>query len=388
MKVKVINGRASHSYLFDRFGPEKILEVFDPKTSMHGFVVIDNTALGPSKGGIRMTPYVTAPEVAALARTMTWKCALAELPFGGGKSGIVANDKKITWQQKKDIIKAFSKAIKAICPSMYIAAPDMNMGEEEIQVFVESNGDLKSATGKPANLCVRPGEECGIPHEFGSTGYGAFIAATIAAKHHSDVNEDELSVAVEGFGNVGTFVSKYLFEEGHKIVSVSDSRGCVYNPDGLDYKKLMTVKEKTGSVINYKDAKVFSNERLFELPVDVLIPAAIPNVINKKNVNKIKAKIIVEASNIPATSMIEERLHKRKILVIPDFIANAGGVISSYAEYKGDNPDHMFHLVEQKIARNTKKVLDLAKEKRVKPRDAAMEIARKRVESAMGKRRG
>ena len=378
MKPKIHELKDSRGIVFDEFGPEKIFEVYDHDTGMHGFTVIDNTLLGPAKGGIRMTQSVTIPEVASLARTMTWKCALADLPFGGGKSGILARPRELKHDQKMAIVRAFSEAIKPICPSLYVAAPDMNMGENEISEFVNANGSFKSATGKPANMCVRPGEECGIPHEFGSTGYGAFIAAMIAAQY-ADLNVDKVSASIEGFGNVGTFVAKFLHEEHHKIVAVSDSRGCIYNPDGLDFKKLLATKTKTGSVINYRPGKVLSTEKLFEIPVDILVPAAVPNVITKKNLNKIKARVIVEASNIPTTPEIEEHLHKKGILVVPDFLANAGGVISSYAEYMGKNPQHMFDLVEQKITENTKLVLARAKKKSIKPRDAAMNLALERL---------
>src|SRR3990172_5251616 len=146
---------------FDEFGPEKIFEVYDPKTGMHGFTVIDNTALGPGKGGIRMTPTVSIEEVAKLARAMTWKCSIADLPFGGGKSGIRADVKSLTPEKKMDIIRAFSRGIKPICPSMYVAAPDINTAEEEMKVFVEANGTFNSATGKPADMCEREGI-CGI----------------------------------------------------------------------------------------------------------------------------------------------------------------------------------------------------------------------------------
>jgi len=367
---------------FDEFGPEKIFEVYDAKTGMHGFTVIDNTALGPGKGGIRLTPTVTIDEVAKLARTMTWKCSVAGLPFGGGKSGIVADYRKISREQKHDIIKAFAIALRPICPRMYIAAPDINTAEEEMRVFVEANGSLKSATGKPANLCVSPGEKCGIPHEYGSTGFGVYHSTLIAAEHIG-LNVKGASVAIEGLGNVGSFAAKYLSQHGAKIVAVSDSKGCIYNEQGLDYKTLSKVKTETGSVINYKPGNVLDTRKIFELQVDILIPAAVPDVINKDNVNKVKAKIVVEASNIPTTAVIEEIMHRKGILVVPDFVANAGGVISSYAEYRGKNPDDMFNMVEAKIKKNTRFVLEKAKADKVKPRDAAMEIAVKRVREAM-----
>jgi len=363
---------------FDEFGPEKIFEVYNPKGGMHGFVVLDNLNLGPGKGGIRMTPTVTIDEVTKLARTMTWKNALADLPFGGAKAGIIADDRAISKQKKKEIIQEFARAIKPICPKLYIAGPDMNTGEEEMKWFVEANGNMKSATGKPATLCVKPGEKCGIPHEYGSTGFGVFHAAVVAA-HHQGKNIEGMTVAIEGLGNVGSFAAKYLSDAGARIVGLSDSKGLLYAPEGIDLKKMFTVKEKTGSVINYTPGKILPAHEIVGLDVDLLVTAAVPDLITRDDVRNVKARIIVEGSNIPMTAEVEEQLHQRQILVVPDFVANAGGVISSYAEYKGKNPEDMFILVKIKIQKNTHIVLKYAEQKGCKPRDAAMEIARERV---------
>jgi len=362
----------------DEWGPEKILEVYDPETKMHGFLVIDNTALGPGKGGIRMTPTVDIEEVFKLARVMTWKNSLSDLPFGGAKSGIIADPKKLSKEQKKKIVEAFSLSLKPVCPSMYVAAPDMNTAEEEMKWFAEANGSMKACTGKPKELG-------GIPHELGSTGFGVYHSALVAIEHKG-FNVKDMSVAVEGFGNVGIFVSKFITEEGANLIAVSDSKGCVYNKDGLDFKKLLEVKEKTGTIINYKPGKVLKNEELFELPVDVLIPAAIPDVITKKNVNKVKAKIIVEGSNIAIPHEVEKILYDRGVLVIPDFVANAGGVISSYVEYIGGTPEKMFKMVEEKIRKNTKIVIERSEEEGIDLRTAGMIIAKERVKKAMDKR--
>ena len=363
---------------FNEFGPEKILEVYDPKIGMHGFVVIDSTTLGPAKGGIRMTPSVSIDEVSKLARTMTWKCALADLPFGGGKSGIIADPRKLSEEQKIAMIRSFAIALRPVCPSLYVAAPDMNTGEREMREFALSNGSNKSTTGKPTDMQ-------GIPHELGSTGWGVFHS-TLVAVQLEDINPKEMTVAIEGYGNVGSFAAQFLSEEGAKIVAVSDSKGTIYNENGLDIKKMDEVKKNTGSVTNYSPGKVLKGEKMFELPVDVLIPGALPNVINKDNANKIKAKIIVEAANIPTTPDIEEKLHKKGILVVPDFVANAGGVISSYAEYIGENPVKMMEMVRERVVRNTKLVLEKAKNDKIKPRDAAMEIVVERVREGMKKR--
>lgn len=370
----------------DEFGPEKILYLYDPKTKMKGYLVIDNTALGPGKGGIRMTPSVSREEVARLARVMTWKCALAELPFGGAKSGIVADPKKITLEENSAIIKAFSKALKPVCPSQYIAAPDINTGKEEMRLFVEANGSWRAATGKPEKMLLRGKRWRGIPHEYGSTGFGVYHSTKIAAEFLG-LNIKGLKIAIEGFGNVGCFAAKYLSEGGAKLVAVADSRGCIYNRKGLNYEMLVNVKNEKGSVAEYGQGKVLKSKKIFELPVDVLIPAALPDVINRYNFNKIKAKVIVEGANIPVKPEIEEKLHKKGILVVPDFVANAGGVISSYAEYKGYYPKYMFAIVERKIKKNAKLILDKADRKGIKPRDAALEIAMERVRKAMRRRK-
>jgi len=362
----------------DEFGPEKLIELYDPKTGMHGFLCVDNTSLGPGKGGIRMTPSVTLEEDFRLARTMTWKCSLAGLPFGGAKSAIIFDPKNNPIEKKKEIMQAFGRALKNIAPKIYIAAPDVNTGEEEMRWFVEGNGSLKSTTGKPKDLG-------GIPHELGSTGYGVFHSTLVAAKFLK-IDIKEAKIAIEGFGNVGSFAAKHLSEVGAKVVAVSDSKGCIFNPDGIDFNKLSEVKKETGSVINYKLGNVLSNAELFTLPVDFLIPAALADVINSGNVDNIKARTVVEAANIPMKPEIEKRLYEKKILVVPDFVANAGGVISSYCEYRGYDVEKMFKLVEKKVVKNTKAVLRRAKRDNSSPREAAMKIAKERVKKAMEKR--
>ena len=369
----------------DEFGPELIYEVYDPKTGLRGVTVVDNTALGPGKGGIRMTPTVDVTEVFRLARTMTWKNSLAGLPFGGAKSGIIADVKSITRDQKKAIMQAFGRALRPIAPKKYIAAPDVNTAEEEMRWFVEANGSHSSATGKPADMCVKPGTKCGIPHEYGSTGYGVSIA-TLTAARHLGIDPKGMTIAIEGFGNVGTFAAKYLEKEGAVIVAVSDSRGCVYNKNGMKYSDLMAAKEKGGTVTAYKKGEVLANRKIFEIPVDVIIPAAMPDVITKENVGKVRAKAIVEGANIPMTEQMEEILHGKGILVVPDFLANAGGVISSYAEYMGRNPKDMFKLVKEKLEKNSELVLKRAEKENMKPRNTALLIAKERVKAAMMKR--
>ncbi len=356
----------------DDIGPEKIIEIYSPKVGLNAVVVLDNLKRGPAKGGIRMTPTVNVEEVFRLARTMTFKTAFFELPFGGGKSGIIFDPKKYPIGKKQEMMMEFGRQLRYIAPKMYIAAPDVNTGEEEMRWFVQGNGSLRSCTGKPKELG-------GLPHELGSTGFGVAHAALVAV-NHLGMDANKTTVAIEGFGNVGSFAAKFLSQFGMKIVAVSDSRGCIYNKEGLNPEELLKVKQVTGSVVNHKTGEVLPNRQIFELPADVLIPAALPDVINRDNVDKVKAKVVVEGANIPMVPETEDILHKRGVLVVPDFVANGGGVISSYDEYRKNGEDSMFRLVERKIKKNTKLVLTRAGKENCKPRDMAMKIAMERLE--------
>lgn len=356
---------------FDDFGPEKIFQVYNPRLGMRGFVVIDNTALGPGKGGIRMRPDVTVGEVFSLARTMTWKNALADLPFGGAKGGIVADENAFTPQKKEKIVEAFAKAIKSIAPEYYIGAPDMNMGEKEMAIIAKTIGNKKAVTGKPKSMG-------GLPHELGSTGYGVFLATKMAAEYKK-MSLSESTVAIEGFGNVGVFAAKFLSEAGAKIVAVSDSKGCIYNKDGLNFEKLEKTKLKTGSVINHTPGQILKNKELISVNADILIPAAIPNIIHSDEVKDVKAKLIVEGSNIPIKFEVEEMLTKKGVLIIPDFLANSGGVISSYVEYKGGTEKEMFKMIERKMEKNVALVLEKSDKLKKSPRRVAYKIAKERI---------
>ena len=361
----------------DKYGPEYVLEVYDQKIGMNGFLVIDNTVLGPGKGGIRMTPNVTKEEVYRLARTMTWKNSLAGIPFGGAKAGIIwpGGDDNL----KKQFVQSFAKAIKPFLMKKYIAGPDVNTGEREMQWFVEAAGNLRAATGKPSKLCHPTGERCGLPHELGSTGYGVAIAAAIAIKLKG-LDIKQTTVAIEGFGNVGEFTLRNLANMGAKIVAITDIHGGVYDKNGLDEKTLLRLKHQKKSPIEYPGGTKIETGQIFGLPVDVLIPAAVTDSVNEKNKNEIKAKIIVEGSNIPMRESIEEEFFKRGVLVVPDFVANAGGVISSYAEYWCYSHEKMFKLVERKIKNTATAVLNQSLKEKRSPRKVAMEIAVKKVE--------
>lgn len=354
----------------DEWGPQRILEVYDPKTKLHGVAVIDNTAIGPGKGGMRMVPDLTVGEVAGLARAMTWKNALAGIPFGGAKSGIRANPKEIN---KEQAIRAFARLLAPVIPKYYISGPDMNVTEKEMGWFSDELQDKNACTGKPTNMG-------GLPHELGSTGFGV-VQATKVAMEHLKKPLSGASVAIEGYGNVGTFTHKFIEELGAKVVAISDSKGTAYKESGFEYEKALETKTQKGTITAYEGATKKDAKDLFALDVDILIPGARPDVINAQNVNDIKAKLVVEAANLPAKADIELQLAKKGIMVIPDFVANAGGVISSYVEYMGGTEADMFKMVENKIVTNTQKVLENTKNLDV--RASALQIAQSRVRDAM-----
>lgn len=367
----------------DRWGPEKVIRVYDPDIGMEGILCIDNTALGPGKGGIRIRASVTPAEVFKLARTMTWKCALADLPFGGAKGGICADPYTI---DKIKYMKSFARAVSVFCPSQWVSAPDMNVGEREIAAFVEEIGDLKAATGKPERLG-------GIPHELGTTGFGVGVSIETTLEVLSQLAPIQesltgLKVAIQGFGNVGSELAKYLVNKGAKIVGISDYWGAVYNPDGVDISKALKhayATDEARSIKHCKGVTEVPRDDLLYVDCDILVPAAVAKVITAENANRIRTKLVVEAANIPTTAQAEEMLFKRGVLVIPDMLVNAGGVIGSYVEYLGKSADEAFAMIDSKIRKNTKQVLETSinSEKITLPRTVAMKIAMERVSKAM-----
>ena len=373
--------------LEDKWGPEKVIRVYDPDIGMEGILCIDNTALGPGKGGMRIRAGVTPTEVFNLARTMTWKCALADLPFGGAKGGINADPYTI---DKIKYMKSYARAISVFCPNQWVSAPDMNVGEREIEAFVEEIGDLKAATGKPEKLG-------GIPHELGTTGFGIGVSIETTLEVLSQVvpiqdSLQGLKVAIQGFGNVGSELAKYLANNGAKVVGLSDFWGAVYNPEGIDMAKALKhayATDETHSLKYCKGSSEIPRDDLLYVDCDILVPAAVSKVINANNADLIKAKLVVEAANIPTTPEAEESLFKRGVLVMPDMLVNAGGVIGSYVEYLGKSADDAFAMIDSKIRKNTIEVLKTAinSETITLPRTVAMKIAMDRVSKAMRQRR-
>lgn len=366
----------------DEFGPEYIVRVYDPAIGMEGFLVIHNTVLGLGKGGIRMTPTVTTEEIFRLASTMTWKNALADIPFGGAKAGIVwpGGDDRL----KRQYVESFARALKPFLIKKYIAGPDINSGEKEMRWFAEVVRDWRAATGKPATMCIKTtlGKKCGLPHELGSTGFGVAHATRVAAPY-AGVDLKKATVAIHGFGNVATFAYKYLVRMGATVVALSSSKISVYEKNGLDVKTINALIKKHRPLTDYPKRAQQSPESFWSIPADILIPASSTDVINKTNRASIRTKLIVEGGNIPMREDIESELFKKGILIIPDFVANAGGVISSYAEYRGFSPKRMFELVEEKIKRSTELTLKEVARTGINPREAALTIAQEKVRVKM-----
>ena len=375
----------------DEWGPEKVLQVYDPDTGMKGVLVIDNTSTGPGKGGIRFAPSVTPLEIFRLARTMTWKCAAAGLPFGGAKGGIIADPNKV---DRVSWMKSFAKMIRPYCPSQYIAATDVGTTELDMAIFAHEIGDMRACTGKPSELG-------GIPHELGTTGYGVSVALQTAFDILKELKIIQLSqkaqtrVVIQGFGNVGSFAARFLDQNGIKVVGVSDVSGFIYNKEenGLNIPKLMKDMKGKAKLSDLKDYgyDIRDKDEIFEIALDIFIPAAMGGVINNKTSSKLVGngvKMVVEAANIPTTSDAGEYLHKNKIWIIPDFLANAGGVIGSFVEYQGRTEKEAFDLIEYKISKNIKEVLTEAIMKEENPRKIATELSKQIVYRAMLLRQG
>jgi glutamate dehydrogenase (NAD(P)+) len=372
--------------VIDQWGPEKILQVYDPDTDMKGVLVIDNTSTGPGKGGIRFAETVTPTEIFRLARTMTWKCAAAGLPFGGAKGGIVGNPNEV---DRVSWIKSFAKMIKPYCPTQYIAATDIGTSELDMAVFAHEIGDMRACTGKPAELG-------GIPHELGTTGYGVTSALEAAIEVLEEfkllrISKKQIRVSIQGFGNVGSFTAKFLDSSGIKIVAISDVSGFIYNKDGLNIPRLMKDIKGITKFSDLKGYDIQDKEAIFEVDSDIFVPAAIGDVITDKTASKLlehNIKMVVEAANLPTLADAGQHLHKNGVWIIPDFIANAGGVIGSFVEFQGRTEKEAFELIKYKIVKAVRNVLTEAVVGQENPRTLATEMAREVIYRAMLLRKG
>jgi glutamate dehydrogenase (NAD(P)+) len=300
-----------------------------------GFRVQYNITLGPAKGGIRYHPDVSLDEVKALAAWMTWKCAVAGVPFGGGKGGVICDPTKMSRRELEALTRRYvAEIIDAIGPDKDVPAPDVNTNEQ-IMAWVMDTYSMHVGYTTTAVVTGKPIEMGGSLGRREATGRGVSIVTREAAAHLG-LDIRRATVAVQGFGNVGSVSAQLLSRLGAKIVAVTDWRGGVYNPKGLDIDKLIAWTAEHKTVAGFPAAEALAAETIFDLDVDVCIPAALENQITMDNAPKIKAKIVVEGANGPTTPEAHQHLHQRGILVVPDILANAGGVTASYFEWVQD----------------------------------------------------
>jgi glutamate dehydrogenase (NAD(P)+) len=359
----------------DEFGPEQVIVVNDRSAGLTGYVVVDNLAIGPAIGGLRMASDVSLVEVARLARAMTWKNAAAGLPHGGAKAGIVA-DAALPFDAKVELVRAFGARIRDV--KGYVPGPDMGLDERLMAHLRDSCG---RAVGLPAVVG-------GIPLDvLGATGFGLAVAAEVAAER-GVLSLTGARVVVQGFGSVGQHTARFLRDRGAVLVAASDSQGAVVSPDGLDVEALIAHKRGGHPVGTFAGGHPVASDTLLSLPCEIWVPAARPDVFTADNVGKLDARVVLEGANICATPEAEQYLHEHGTLVLPDFIANAGGVICAAVEYAGGTASQAFLVIEEKIRANTRAVLDASAASGRKPRAEAEALAVGRIREAMSYRRG
>jgi glutamate dehydrogenase (NAD(P)+) len=349
-----------------------------------GYRVQYNIPLGPAKGGIRYHPGVTLDEVTALAAWMTWKCAVAQLPFGGGKGGVICDPTRMSRRELEALTRRYTaEIIDAIGPDKDVPAPDVNTNEQIMAWFSDTYsmhvGHTSTAvvTGKPIEMGGSLGRR-------EATGRGVMITARESARHLG-FSLKGAKVAVQGFGNVGGIAAELLADQGAIIVGVTDWKGGVYNPKGLDVKALVAHVAQHKTVADFPGSEPLAAGDVFGLDVDILIPAALENQITAENEGTIKAKLVVEGANGPTTPDAHKALHQRGVFVVPDILANAGGVTTSYFEWVQDRHGYFWsekevnERLEVKMMQAFEAVLQTAQRYSVDMRTAAYIVAINRV---------
>lgn len=358
----------------DELGPAKIVHVHVPAIGLDAALVVDNVAAGPAIGGMRMAPDVTLAECARLARAMTLKNAAAGLAHGGGKS-VVRADPRMPAAEKEKLVRAFACALRD--EADYIFGPDMGT-DETCMAWVHD--EIRRAVGLPSAIG-------GIPlDQIGATGWGLAHAAEVAARHAGFALAGS-RVVVQGYGAVGRHAARFLADKGAVLVGAADTGGTVHDPAGIDLAALERIKAAGGSVVDYPGGRKLAREDVIDLECEIWIPAARPDVVDESNVGRLKTRCVLQGANIPCTRGAEEAMQGAGILAVPDFIANAGGVICAAMEYHGASQSAAFATIAEKLTHNTAEVLDAVARKGVLPRDAALEMAVGRVKKAMATRR-
>ncbi|MGI0083190.1 MAG: Glu/Leu/Phe/Val family dehydrogenase [Nitrosopumilaceae archaeon] len=371
--------------------PKKVLTVALPVKMDNGKIKVftgfrsqHNDFRGPHKGGIRYHPDVTIEEVKALSMWMTWKCAIVDVPFGGGKGGIICDPKKLSDGEKERLTRRYAYAISEIIgPGKDIPAPDVYTTGKEMAQIMDVYSILHGQS-EPAVITGKPLSIGGSLARNVATGLGVAYCVREGAKKIG-LKLKGAKVVIQGYGNAGTFSAEYLEKYGCKVIAVSDSKGSIMNPNGLDSKKVLEYKNKHGSVVGYPGSKKISTEQLLTTPCDVLVPAALENQITPEIAKKIKCKIIAEAANGPTTPEADTILFKKGIMVIPDILANSGGVCISYLEWVQNLQryywtfDEVAKKMEEHIVRGFNDTYNLAKKHKVDMRKGSMVLAVGRV---------
>jgi glutamate dehydrogenase (NAD(P)+) len=352
-----------------------------------GYRVQHNLARGPAKGGIRYHQDVTLDEVKALAMWMTWKCAVVRIPYGGAKGGVVVNPKELTLRELENLTRRYASEISILMgPERDIPAPDVNTNPQ-VMAWIMDTYSMHHGYSVPAVVTGKPVNIGGSEGRVEATGRGVTYVTEQACRKLG-IAMKGATVAVQGYGNAGSVTAKLLHELGCRVVAVSDSRGGIYNPKGLDPNAVLRVKEEAGSVTAFADADRISNEELLELEVDILVPAALENQITARNADRVRARLIAEAANGPTTPEADRILFEKGVFLIPDILANAGGVVVSYFEWVQDlqsffwSEDEVNQRLHQIMTRSFDEVHAMATERNIDMRTAALAIAVKRVADA------
>lgn len=363
----------------DEWGPEKVVCVSDRKTGMRGVLVIDNTARGMGKGGTRMSPTLSIEEVARLARTMTWKWAAADLFFGGAKAGILGDPQA---PNKEEILRAFARALSHEVPAEYVFGLDMGLSETDAAIFLDELGDRGASVGLPRLLGGLPYDQLGV------TGFGVAEAADAAAQLIG-LQLAGARVTVQGFGAVGLAAAQRLVELGANIVAVSTAVGAVHDPDGIDVARLVALHAEHGDDCVREYGTMLPAEAALSVATDILIPAAREDVIDDAVAQSTTARLVVEGANLPTTSTALRILHKRGIATVPDFIANAGGIVAAAHSMDARrsafpvDPAGVLTMISAKLRANAETVLSESRARQITPHEAAHLLTEERVYKAM-----
>lgn len=357
----------------------------------YGFRCQHNDVLGPTKGGIRFHPSVEDDEITALATLMTFKCSLVGIPYGGAKGGVICNPKQLSKSEMEKISRAFIRAIAPVIgPEKDIPAPDVYTNSQVMGWFMDEYSKIKGAN-TPGVVTGKPLEIGGSYGRNSATARGLMFIVREASKALG-INLSEATVAVQGYGNAGSYSARFLHQLGAKIVAVSDSAGGAYASNGLKPEEVIQYKQETGSVRGFPGSSDISNEDLLTLDCHILVPAALENQITKANAGEVKARLIAEAANGPVTPEAEEILYKKNIIVLPDILANAGGVTVSYFEWVQNmnnyywSEDEVDSKLEKIMVASFDRVLQTWQKHGVKMRTAAYMVAINRLIKAMRSR--